>query len=315
MSYRLSLADPLPDTVRACAREQLIGAVRELEEGGEDQVRAVHQARKHLKKSRALLRLVRPALGTKAYRAENGALRDAAAALSATRDADVLVATVESLAQSASGRLPAAHFTALRAALAAEADAARGAGGDGAAGATPAAVAQELRGALARVDAWPLDRAGWETVVAGLSRAYARGLDAREAAEAAPTVEHLHAWRKRVKDLWYHHRLLKPVWPAVASAYAEEAHVLTELLGDDHDLAVLAMRLERGVTLPAGAAADLEPLLELIAARRAELQTQARRLAARLYAERPKAFERRVSAWVEEAVAETGRAGAAQDGR
>lgn len=304
MAYRLSLGDPLPDAVRACAREQLDGAIAELEQPGEDPARAVHQARKHLKKARALLRLVRPALGRRAYRAENDALRDAAAQLSATRDADVLVATVDALAERAVGRLPQSDFAALREALVAEAVAAHG-GGDAAEAA--AAVAQELRAARERVEQWPLERAGWETIVAGCSRAYARGVEMRAAAEADPTVEHLHDWRKRVKDLWYHHRLLKQVWPPVAAAYGEEAHELSELLGDDHDLAVLRARLERGLPLPAGAAADLGPLLALVDLRRGELQAQARRLAARLYAERPRAFERRLSGWVAAAVADADR--------
>lgn len=108
-----------------------------------------------------------------------------------------------------------------------------------------------------------------------------------------------------MKDLWYHHRLLKPVWPAVFDAYAEEAHLLSEQLGDDHDLAVLRARLEQGID---GLAVDLDPLLAVVEERRGALQAQARRLAARLYAEKPKAFERRVATCVEAAVAEAGAA-------
>jgi CHAD domain-containing protein len=314
MSYRLSLADELSASVRAVAREQLQGAVEQLESRGADQVRAIHEARKHLKKTRALLRLVRSALGRATYRRENDALRDVAAQLSATRDADVLVATVDALAQRGAGRLPADDFAALRAALMAEAEAAH-VGGTGAttapaptaAGApadTAAAAAQELRAAHGRVEEWPLEGSDWETVVDGISRAYARGFREREIAEAEPTVQHLHDWRKRVKDLWYHHRLLQQVWPAVMEAYGEEAHVLSEQLGDDHDLAVLHARLERGVELPASAAADLEPLLALVDERRAELQAAARQIAMRLYAESPKAFERRLRAWIDAAAVE-----------
>jgi CHAD domain-containing protein len=300
MSYRLAISAAPADSVRACAREQLLGAVGELERPGEDPAKAVHQARKHLKKSRALLRLVRSELGEATYRRENEALREAAAQLSATRDADVLVATVDKLAERGAGRLPAADFAALRGALTAEAAVARA----GAEAPDPLVVAQQLRAAHERVDAWPLDGADWETAVAGISRAYARGVRERARAEAEPTVEHLHEWRKRVKDLWYHHRLLKPVWPPVLSAYGEAAHVLSELLGDDHDLAVLRARLEHGDGLPATVGADLAPLLALADERRGELQAEARRLAARLYAERPRAFERRVARWVEAAVAE-----------
>lgn len=307
MAYRLSIAEDLPTSVRACAREQLEGAIAQLD-GGKDRVRAVHEARKHLKKARALLRIVRPALGAATYRRENAALRDAARLLSATRDADVLVATVEALADHAAGRLPAASFAAVRDALAREAAAARSAEPAGeTAPADPATVvARQLSDVLARVESWPLEGSDWETVVAATSRAYARGRRERAHAVEQPTVEALHAWRKRVKDLWYHHRLLKPVWPPVVEAIGEEAHVLSELLGDDHDLAVLRDRLAAGVELPPGAGADLAPLVALIAQRRETLQRDARQLAARLYAESPKAFERRLGCWVEAAVAEAG---------
>lgn len=300
MSYRLGISEPLADSVRACAREQLHGAATLLERPGDDPVEAVHAARKHLKKARALLRLVREQLGDDVYRSENGALRDAAARLSQTRDADVLVATVEALADDAAGKLPAAALTTLRDALQAEADAGRA----GATAPDAAAVADELRAAHARVADWPLDGAGWEPVVAGISRAYARGRKERAAAEAEPTVERLHEWRKRVKDLWYHHRLLKPVWPPVLKAYGEEAHVLSELLGDDHDLAVLRERLERADDLPPEVVASLDELLALLDRRRDALQARARRIAARLYAEKPAAFERRIARLIAAAAAD-----------
>ena len=43
---------------------------------------SIHEARKELKKARATLRLLRDALGKKAYKRENTALRDAARPLS-----------------------------------------------------------------------------------------------------------------------------------------------------------------------------------------------------------------------------------------
>ncbi|MGB2711898.1 MAG: CHAD domain-containing protein, partial [Conexibacter sp.] len=62
MAYRLSTADEFATAVRTCAREQLAGAIDRLEHVEDDPVEAVHDARKHLKKLRALLRLARAAL-------------------------------------------------------------------------------------------------------------------------------------------------------------------------------------------------------------------------------------------------------------
>lgn len=304
MAYRLSIADEVPTSVRMCAREQLARAVERLERADDDPVKAVHEARKHLKKTRALLRLVRPALGRDAYRSENDALRDAGLALSGTRDADVLVQTAGTLAEHAAGRLPADTFDQLRDALAAEAAAARGAA-DGEPVPELAKVIELLRAAELRVEAWPLDEADWDTVLAGVARAYSRGCDAFAVARATPEPELLHAWRKRAKDLWYHQRLLTPAWPDVLGAQADAAHTLTELLGDDHDLAVLAARLsDETRPLPPAVDADRAELLALVEHRSHELRTAAANLGHRIYAESTKAFTRRLARYVHVAVAE-----------
>jgi CHAD domain-containing protein len=300
MAYRLSFADDVPSSVRLCAREQLAGAVERLERAEEGPVKAVHEARKHLKKTRALLRLVRPALGKQAYRQENDALRDAGLALSGARDADVRVATAQALAEHAAGRLPADVFDALRDALAAEAAGAERVGAD-----RFAAVIEALRATEPRVEAWPLDDADWDTVLAAATRAYARGREAFALARATPEPELLHAWRKRAKDLWYHQRLLAPAWPDVLDAQAEAAHELSELLGDDHDLAVLDQRLADDAA-PLAPAVDAQrgELRALVAHRSGELRADAARLGRRLYAESPKAFARRLARYVELAVDE-----------
>jgi CHAD domain-containing protein len=307
MAYRLSIATDhdVPSSVRACAREQLAGAAERLEGAGDDPITAVHEARKHLKKTRALLRLARPALGKRAYRSENAALRELGVALSGTRDADVLVETADKLAQQAAGQLPSDVFDQLRAALATEAQERRGRGG----GDELARAVEALRAAEARVETWPLDDAGADALLAGLARAYARGRATFADARAHPTPERLHEWRKRAKDLWYHQRLLAPAWPTVLKAQAEEAHVLTELLGDDHDLAVLAARL--AAPLPLSPAVDAErPALIALAEQRSDgLRVEAFQLGRRAYAESPKAFARRIARYVR-AAAEEQRTGA-----
>ncbi len=285
MAYRLDIAEALADTVRACAREQVAGAIACLEGAGEDPVEAIHDARKHVKKLRALLRLARPALGAKAYRAEGARLRDVGRALSAARDADVLVATVEALAQRSAGRLPAERFEQLLADLRADVE---GRTDDAA---VRAVALADLRDALERVGAWPLQGAGWDVACSGIARSYARGREAAAVARHEPSTEHLHEWRKRVKDLWYQERLLVAVWPPLLEAHGKQARALAELLGDEHDLAVLAEWIERS---PAPAV----DVLGLVRERREQLCGQAQRLGRRLYAESPKAFGRRLAAYM-----------------
>jgi CHAD domain-containing protein len=293
MAYRLSDGESPARGLRRCAREELDNAIEQLTEGvSSDPITGVHEARKSLKKERALLRLVRGEIGDGTYRAENGALRDAARRLSGLRDAQVGLLTLDRLAEPAAGQVPLETMERLRAALAGDGD---GRAPDGLP-ALAAAVAVELTDVRARVKSWRLERDDWALVSGGLRRAYERGVAALGDVEADPTVEHLHEWRKRVKDLWYHTRLLQPVWPEIMDGQAEQAHVLSELLGDDHDLAVLRERLVSDPALAGGVPGELDPLIGVIDRRRAELLEQARVLGRRLYAERPKAFERRMKA-------------------
>src|SRR5689334_2251019 len=112
MAYRLS-TDDLAASFRRVAGEQLGGAAGGLEDP-DDPVEAVHDARKRLKKTRALLRLARPAMRADAFRAYNRELRDQGRALSGARDADVMVETVDLLAARNSRRVKRAHFMAVR---------------------------------------------------------------------------------------------------------------------------------------------------------------------------------------------------------
>ncbi len=152
---------------------------------------------------------------------------------------------------------------------------------------------------------WPLERDGFEPLADGLRRTYRRGRRGWRAAAAEPSVENLHEWRKRVKDLWYHYSILEETWKPVMSALADETHELSERLGDDHDLAVLLAWAQEH------AAAELEELELLVARRRGELQADAMAYGARLYADKPGAFVERIERWWQSAGA--ARAETAQD--
>jgi len=284
--------------------EQLDGAVAKLTATGGDRVEAVHGARKHVKKARSALRLVRGELSPKAYRKENDRLRAAARELSGPRDAQVAVTALDRLRAAGEGDVAPRVWTRVRRVL----DDRRRTAGEAVLGegGTAAAVAERLVAARDRLAALDLDRGGWKALRGGLGREYARGLDARAAAARKPTADTLHAWRRRVKDSWYHTRLLEPVWPAPLGEVAAEAQRLSELLGDDHDLANLR------ATLAGDAAAfgvDLDGLLAVIDARRRVLQAEALLLGDRLYAESPEAYVARLGtywrAWrAEDAVAQ-----------
>lgn len=294
IGYHLDLDLPVGEALRSVAIEQLRGAALGLRESGSEGIDdAVHEARKALKKTRSVLRLARPDLPADTYRRENRSLRDIARRLSDARDAAVLVETFDEFTELLVGRLPEPAVVKLRLRLVSDATAS-----------VPSRhglayeAADALDAAVDRAQAWPLDGCDEATLRAGAERAYARGRRASHTAQREPTDEHLHDWRKRVKDLWYHQRLLATAWPEALGTQAEQSHRLANLLGDDHDLAVLHATLVGDGGPMTRTPSDVEPVHELIAERRNELGTQAHELAARVYAEKPKAYGRRLAAYV-----------------
>jgi CHAD domain-containing protein len=277
-AYRLKPDEPLPDGIARIARGRIDHALDELR-GGTDSTpeEAVHEARKDMKKLRALLRLVRGEIGESSFARENACFRDAARELAGTRDADVMRATLDGL------DIPAGVGRRLRELIQSN-GALDGDGGRRAAAGRAVAILSEAR---SRVDDWPLEHDSFAALEDGLARTYRRGRRDFKAARSDPSVETLHEWRKRVKEHWYHHTLLRSLWPPVMEATADQAHELADRLGDDHDLALLAGWAARH--------ADPPPELgEAVDRRRSDLQGEALELGARLYAERPGAFVRRL---------------------
>ena len=295
MAYRLEPVETLPDGVRRMAREQLDGAIDGLRAGAKGSATEVHDARKRIKKTRSLLRLVRDEIGDELYRHENDRLRTIARSLAGARDAQVLIEALDAHTQRANGRLSEEASARLRLRFESDRDAAVAAGAGG--GLSMRKAATQLEAVRDGIAAWPLERDDFGTVARGLRRNYKRGRADMHAAVEEPTVVNLHEWRKRAKDLWYHHRILEPVWPGPMKAVVDAADELGEVLGEDHDLAILHRRTGDHADA-VGGAADLAALLESIARRRLELRLRAFALGRRLYAERPKAMvERLASAW------------------
>jgi CHAD domain-containing protein len=283
-SFKLRQGEPVPRGIARIARGRIDHAVDELE-GRTDSSpeKAVHEARKDMKKLRAVVRLVRGEIGHHVYRRENATFRDAGQELSGVRDADVMLATLAKLEYD----IPAATTRDLHEAL--EAHKARTAGGTREQASVH--VVEALTTARRRIGRWPLDQDGFEAVSGGLERIYRQGRRGFRDARAEPTTENLHEWRKRVKDLWYHLTILRAAWPPVMDALADEAHRLSEHIGDDHDLSVLLAWAEEHA--PASGAAIEGP----VGQRRAELQADAFETGARLYAEKPREFVRQVERW------------------
>lgn len=290
--------EPLGSGHRRMALGQLDVAIEALEGGAAkaSPEQLVHEARKALKRLRALVRLLRDELGEQSYERESALLRDAGRRLARARDAEVLLSTLQDLIARHQGKLASRRgVLRLRARLLQERDGAAAlALADSA---THAGTLAELRAMRARVGEWRLaEPGGIEAVEPALERLYGRGRKRmRRAAKAkgeSGRTRTLHEWRKRVKDLRYAAEMLG------VQKLAKRADELGELLGEEHDLAVLAQRVRREAKAGRASGAPgrraRKLLLKLIAGHRRKLRKRALRDGERLYARKPARFVRRV---------------------
>jgi CHAD domain-containing protein len=294
-------SEPYAEGLRRVILGQLDLAVELLEAypGGTGE-HTVHETRKALKRLRALLVLLRAELGPKRYARENAALRDCGRRLAGARDAEVMLGTLDSLVQRDPSRFKrSAAVRTLRAQLLAERD-------------TAAAhaihdplvrgeVIVELRAVRARAARWELRERGFRLLAPGLEGIYTRGRRRMRVARRRQSVEALHAWRKRVKELRYAAETLDRGGKGAggSSKYvrrvARRADQLGEMLGEEHDLALLEARVrDKRSRQFAGERKTRKRLLALIASRRRKLRKRALHEGERLYQRPPRRFVRQL---------------------
>ena len=244
----------------------------------------VHELRKNVKKTRALLRLVRPHF--KGFERENAALRDAARLISDLRDADVLGVNLTRIAEKTD--IPADRIAALHARLAPAVTTAF----------TPEDLLNAHREAIAavegRIGKWKISGDGFEALRPGLERSWDAARSAMRKALSDPSGEALHHWRKRVKDHWYQTRLLAPIWPEMMTPHSATADTLGETLGDARDLAFLVEALTEG---DLGNDADTAALARIAAEDEAALMKEAHKTGTLFFPEPASGLSRRWRGW------------------
>jgi CHAD domain-containing protein len=289
MPYRLDLNESVPDGVRRIAREELESAAGSLAQAkAANRDEAIHEARKSLKKVRALLRLMRPEVEA-IFRAENQRLRNAGRRLSRFRDAGVLIETFDDLRERYREDLGRRKLASIRRALVA---AKRQQESRGVAGRLEG-VSTTLRAAARRVDRWPLKAAGFEAIAPGLGKTFRQGRRRLATAREQGRAEDFHEWRKRVKDHWYHVRLLQDLKADELVEYEKTLHDLETWLGDDHNLVLLHDRLIAR-TWAKDRPQEVERCLGLIQRRQHELRAKALELGAHVYGVKRREFVEKI---------------------
>jgi CHAD domain-containing protein len=275
------------DGLAAAARSIIADGRRALTDPELSDPEAVHEVRKALKRWRALLRLLGRPLGEQADQMRMEA-RELMRAIAGARDAQSALDALGDL-RKADAPFSQTSTETIRARLTEMRDAAEA-----------KSFTKTMRDRLSRyldyatlsLERWPLKAIDFDTVTDGLTSTYRRARQLVPDGWSDAEAEHLHDLRRRVVEHRHQMDLVEPLWPRLGKVWAEEAQRLRNQLGACQDLAVLT-----NLTAPHEPLAPwrsrLSPLIE--ERRRAHLST-AQRLSGRLFAEKPKAFRRRIAA-------------------
>lgn len=286
MAFRLKKGESVAEGARRIVHEEIESASGALRHSsGKKRDESIHEARKSIKKIRGLMRLVQPELG-RVYRTENGRLRDVGRKLSEIRDAKAIIEVFDGLVQKHDGTLQKSALAAIRRGLETSKRETEQAAGIGDA-------VKRARAALGtidkRVEHWPIDNDGFGAVAGGLEERYRRGRRAMAVARKDGSAENYHEWRKRVKDHWYHVRLLESLWTEVMQAHESSLHDLETWLGEDHNLVVLCGKLDAEPE-KYGDEKNVRLFLTLAGQEQKELREKSLSLGERVYERKPRRF-------------------------
>jgi CHAD domain-containing protein len=297
MPYHFKAGETIPDNIRRIVGEEVETAVKMLSgtapgNKGEE----IHEARKSIKKLRGVLRLIRADLGP-AYRSENVRLRDTGRRLSEVRDAFAVIEVFDALTDRFKEQIRPESLRSIKKGLE---DRQRGIESTANNSGLKRRAIAALHSVGRSAKTWSLKSDGFVTIAPGLKEIYKSGRTALALVQSDPTSENYHEFRKRVKDHWYHVRLLENIWAGPMEARESNLKDLQDWLGDDHNLVVLREIIE-GDPKQYGKGDESKLLLTLVAQVQEELRRNSVSLGERLFEEKPRQFTKSMarlwSAW------------------
>jgi CHAD domain-containing protein len=286
MPYRFRKNESLPHAIRRVFTEEIDGAVGQLTRA-KNREKAVHEARKSLKKIRGLLALIAKPLGP-LYKTEARYFRNAGQQLARLRDNAVMLETFDALAVRHVELDPVAllniRSNLLRCQYEAPAEKQ-----------VSTEVSHALAAARAKAAAWPLDQLQFPALLPHLTSVYRAGRKAYKKALRDGTAESFHDFRKQVKKHWYQLRLFEGNLPGEIKTRLKELRALETVLGDEHNLAVLHQRIAADVETSRDRH-QIRGFLAVLADEGNALRQRAMKSAEQLYSVKPRTFAGTLSA-------------------
>ncbi len=282
---------PVPSAGSSLKRTAIIlidRAVQRIENPSENWTEDVHFVRMMIKRLRAMLRLIQPAICAASFERENVLLKNAAGRLAGMRDAAVGQNTLELLAKEARSKReqgacksvvdhyrlpgPAQNFAQQKSTMRAV-----------------ARILQRSRQDIQRLRIVPDE---WRTIGPGLAQVYRSGRKRMKDALTSGNDVAFHRWRVRVKNLYFQLQWLAPLWPKHLRRMTARLTKLQKLLGADHDLTVLKAVLEKSSD-DFGGPIKVKCVLARLKKRSRKLRRASCPLGEEIFAEKPDRFIQR----------------------
>jgi CHAD domain-containing protein len=281
----------LAEALSRILKEQIAIAANELSSQRQPVDSAIHEARKCVKRARSALRLIRPAIPDR-FREENLRLQQVGRKLSEFRDAQALIETLAELEQKETNSSRAKPGARQEFKNALDRLKRRKKSFESAphAGTQIRAAVRALRESLESIGSLPFDQLDFSVLAGSFKTTLKRGRQAYSRAYSQPVAANFHEFRKRAKDMRYQLAVLTELWPEVFSGYVKSAKKLEQLLGEDHNLAVLTDVLNPSP----GKQKTFKLIASSVEKKQSKLRAKAKLLAGRLYAESPKVWDTRL---------------------
>jgi CHAD domain-containing protein len=279
MKFVLKKKEPLPTGLRRIACEQLQLAM-DYSSGVKPTAVSVHCARKAIKRTRAVLKLVRCNANRSAVKREEEILRDAAKLLAPNRDLYVQQMALKRLPICEENRACSLVWSRLRAT---QKDLKEHGNDD------LKRFGIALKAARSKASGLTVDNIDSVFIANSLKRTYRRARRRFKSVRSVPTGEKLHALRKVAKTFWHQMQLIDQISSKKLCGVCRNVGRLAKVLGDEHDLFML-LRALSDASDPDSRAVKRE-LRQL----RVKLQKRALKLGRKTFALAPSAFHERLS--------------------
>ncbi|MCU4173706.1 CHAD domain-containing protein [Carboxylicivirga sp. N1Y90] len=254
---------------------------------------SVHEIRKTLKRVRGVLRLIRYDIGEELYHIENVKCRELARLLSKIRDLHVIISYLAECFEAEEIKVNEGSFIKFIDHLNTQKELALQKIVDNN---VFQHISDKASDSKKAIENYPLNNLGPHTIQEGVTKVYQQCLGKMEESQLNLDDHSTHQLRKKVKYLLNQMLLMQEVWPDYFVHYSSSLKTVSDLLGDDHNLAeTVAIIQECPDTILIQEEKD--KMIKSINNEKSQIHDDVWPLLGKIFTEEPEAFVKRIKSY------------------